>query len=93
MKKEPDALKPPAPGEELPEDLFADLDTSERASPGPPEAAAAAFPVSGDSAEELTALVREHVEAVVTRLVEKRLPVIAERIITEEIKKIKAALD
>jgi hypothetical protein len=93
MKTETEAPEPPAAVEELPEDLFADLDTSGRTSPEPPEAAPGAFPASGDSGEELTALIREHVEAVVTRLVEKRLPVIAERIITEEIKKIKAALE
>jgi hypothetical protein len=93
MEPEAEIPERPAPAEELPEDLFADLDASERTSPGPPEAAAIPFPVSGDSAEELMALVREQVEAVVTRVVEKRLPVIAERIIMEEIKKIKAAME
>jgi hypothetical protein len=85
--------EPPGPVEELPEDLFADLDTSERTSSEPPATAAAQFPVSGESAEELMALVRDQVEAVVTRVVEKRLPVIAERIIMEEIKKIKTAME
>jgi hypothetical protein len=93
MRPEAEVPEPPAAVEEFPEDLFADLDTSEKTSPGPREAAAPPFPVSGESAEELMALVREHVEAVVTRVVEKRLPVIAERIIMEEIKKIKAAME
>jgi hypothetical protein len=92
---EPEAQspEPPGPVEELPEDLFADLDTAERTSSEPPAAAAAPFPISGESAEELMALVRDQVEAVVTRVVEQRLPVIAERIIMEEIKKIKTTME
>ena len=94
IKTEAELPGPPGAVEELPEDLFADLGTSEGTSPAPPPTAAGiAFPVSGDSAEELMALVRDQVEAVVTRLVEKRLPVIAERIIMEEIRKIKAAME
>ncbi len=82
-----------APLEELPEDLFADLDKSGRNVPAVPEAAAVPPPVSTWNAEELAALVREQVEAVVTRLVEERLPAIAEGILMEEIRKIKAAMD
>ena len=94
MRTEAEVPGPPGAVEELPEDLFADLGASEGTSPAlPPMAAGLAFPVSGDSAEELMALVRAQVEAVVTRLVETRLPAIAERIIMEEIKKIKAAME
>jgi hypothetical protein len=93
VSPEADLPEPPAALEEFPEDLFADLDPADKTSLRPREAAAVPFPVSGESAEELMALVREHVEAVVTRVVEKRLPVIAERIIMEEIKKIKAAME
>jgi hypothetical protein len=87
------APQAPAPVEELPEDLFADFERSKRDAPEVPEAAAGPFPVSTPNAEELAALVREQVEAVVTRLVEERLPAIAEGILMEEIRKIKAAMD
>jgi hypothetical protein len=79
--------------EELPENLFADLERSGRDAPELPEAAALPLPASTPHTEELAALVREQVEAVVTRLVEERLPAIAEAILTEEIRKIKAALE
>ena len=87
------APQAPAPLEELPEDLFADLEKSGRDAPAVPEAAAVPPPVSTWNAEELAALVREQVEAVVTRLVEERLPAIAEGILMEEIRKIKAAME
>ena len=83
----------PPPVEELPEDLFADLEKPGRDVPGVPEAAAVSPPVSTWNAEGLAALVREQVEAVVTRLVEERLPAIAEGILMEEIRKIKAAME
>jgi len=82
-----------APLEEFPEDLFADLEKPGRDAPEAPEAAAVFPPVSTWNAEELAALVREQVEAVVTRLVEERLPAIAEGILMEEIRKIKAAME
>jgi len=90
-----EATAPPAPAplEELPEDLFADLERSRQGAPEVPEAAVAPLPVSTPNAEELAALVREQVEAVVNRLVEERLPAIAERILMEEIRKIKAAME
>jgi hypothetical protein len=87
------APQTPAPLEELPEDLFADLEKSGRDAPEVPESAAVPPPVSTWNAEELAALVREQVEAVVTRLVEERLPAIAEGILMEEIRKIKAAME
>lgn len=83
----------PAPVEELPENLFADLERSGRDAPELPEPAALPLPGSTPHTEELAALVREQVEAVVTRLVEERLPAIAEAILAEEIRKIKAALE
>ena len=89
----PSVPQAPAPVEELPENLFADLERSGRDAPELPEAAALPLPVSTPHTEELAALVREQVEAVVTRLVEERLPAIAEAILTEEIRKIKAALE
>jgi hypothetical protein len=82
-----------APVEELAEDLFADLEKSGRDAPEVPEVAAVPPSVSTWNAEELAALVREQVEAVVTRLVEERLPAIAEGILMEEIRKIKAAME
>jgi hypothetical protein len=87
------APRAPAPVEELPEDLFADLERSGQSAPEVPESAVVPPPVSAPNAEELAALVREQVEAVVTRLVEERLPAIAERILMEEIRKIKAAME
>jgi hypothetical protein len=87
------APQAPAPVEELPEDLFADLERSGPGAPEVPQAAVVPLPVSTPNAEELAALVREQVEAVVTRLVEERLPAIAERILMEEIRKIKAAME
>jgi len=82
-----------APMEELPEDLFADFERSGQGAPEVPEAATVPLPVSTPNAEELAALVREQVEAVLTRLIEERLPAIAERILMEEIRKIKAAME
>jgi hypothetical protein len=103
--------------EELPEELFGDVDmeaepAAEEAAAGPseparevvvgltgqPEAGAAQeqMPEGGltpAAAEELAALVSAEVEAVVTRLVEERLPAIAERIISQEIEKIKATME
>jgi hypothetical protein len=87
------APQAPAPVEELPEDLFADLEKTGRDAPEVPEAAAVPLGVPAWNAEELAALVREQVEAVVTRLVEERLPAIAEAILMEEIRKIKAAME
>jgi len=87
------APQAPAPVEELPEDLFADLERSGKGAPEVPGAAVVPLPVSTPNAEELAALVREQVEAVVNRLVEERLPAIAERILMEEIRKIKAAME
>ncbi|HYR02675.1 MAG TPA: hypothetical protein VES58_04980 [Syntrophobacteria bacterium] len=89
----PSVPQAPAPVEELPENLFADLEKSGRDAPELPEAAALPLPVSTPHTEELAALVREQVEAVVTRLVEERLPAIAEAILMEEIRKIKAAME
>ena len=83
----------PAPVEELPEDLFADLDKTGRDAPEGPGAAVAPLPAPTWDAEEFAALVREQVEAVVTRLVEERLPTIAEAILREEIRKIRAAME
>jgi hypothetical protein len=76
-----------------PADLFADLERSGQGAPEAPDPAVVPLPVSAPNAEELAALVREQVEAVVNRLVEERLPAIAERILTEEIRKIKAAME
>jgi hypothetical protein len=87
------APQAPGPVEDLPEDLFADLEKSGRSPPEMPEAAAAPPPVSTWNAEELAALVREQVAGLVTRLVEERLPAIAEGILMEEIRKIKAAME
>ncbi|HVO83188.1 MAG TPA: hypothetical protein VMU60_02070 [Syntrophobacteria bacterium] len=87
------APQAPAPVEELPEDLFADLEKTGREAPEVPEADAVPLAAPGWNAEELAALVREQVEAVVTRLVEERLPAIAEAILMEEIRKIKAAME
>jgi hypothetical protein len=87
------ATQAPASVEELPEDLFADLERSGRDAPAVPEAVAVPLPGSTPNAEELAALVREQVEAVATRLVEERLPAIAEAILMEEIRKIKAAME
>jgi hypothetical protein len=91
----PRAAAPQAlvPVEELPEDLFADLEKSGRGAPEMPEAAAVPPPVASWNAEELAALVREQVEGLVTSLVEARLPAIAESILMEEIRKIKAAME
>jgi len=82
-----------APMEERPEDLFADFERLGQGAPEVPEAASVPLPVSTPNAEELAALVREQVEAVLTRLIEERLPAIAERILMEEIRKIKAAME
>ena len=45
------------------------------------------------AAEELAALVSAQVEAVVTRLVEERLPAIVESAIAQEIEKIRTSLE
>jgi hypothetical protein len=49
--------------------------------------------LSEDAVEELAALVSAQVEAVVTRLVDERLPSMVKDAISQEIEKIKAALD
>ena len=93
VRAEATARQAAAPMEELPEDLFADFERSGQGAPEVPEAATVPLPVSTPNAEELAALVREQVEAVLTRLIEERLPAIAERVLMEEIRKIKAAME
>ncbi|MFP3869297.1 MAG: hypothetical protein ACLFVT_00255 [Syntrophobacteria bacterium] len=80
----------PVPGLEGAGDVTASLeveDQADAARTGPSEALGPA------ATEELAALVSAEVEAVVIRLVEERLPAIAERVILQEIEKIKASME
>jgi hypothetical protein len=54
---------------------------------------AAVEELSADTVEELAALVSAQVETVVTRLVDERLPSMVKDAISQEIEKIKAALE
>lgn len=89
---------------EFSEDLFSDLEMTgvdaaeEQLSEEPPSSPDEAgeqreAPATAEGPEELAALIGKQVEAAVTRLVEERLPAIAERIIREEIEKLKAEMD
>jgi hypothetical protein len=86
-QQEQAAAKPPGVNDKLSEDRFSDLNTTSAESEGD------ALPTSKPppptpSDEELATLMSHKVEALLTRLVEERLPVIAEQIISEKLNKI-----
>ncbi|MBW2070728.1 MAG: hypothetical protein JRI89_05670 [Deltaproteobacteria bacterium] len=80
--------------EEISEDFLADLEIEEPAleQTTEPQELEAETTVAASS-EELADLVKEQIEAVVTRVVEEKLPEVVQRIIREEIERLKATLE
>ena len=84
--------KPPATEEEVPDELFVDLEEEPQAPVASP-AEIEAGEVIAPAVEELATLLSAQVVEVVTRLVEERLPSIVESTIAEQIEKIRMTLE
>ncbi len=75
------------------EEITEDVGTEVEAEPEDRGEEAAVEELSADAVEELATIVGAQVEAVVTRLVDERLPSMVKDAISQEIEKIKAALE
>jgi hypothetical protein len=87
--EEAEALEQASVAEEIPDEFLVEVEKRT----GVPAQKDEVSQLPAASVEELAELVREQVEAVVKSLAEERLPAIVERIIAEEIEKIKASMD
>ena len=80
------------PGEELPDDPFEDLKLEDQAEENR-EIDLAESSFEAAAPDELAVLISKKMEALVTRLVEEQLPELADRIISEKLKKIISSME